>query len=187
MSRNLLNYWLAYQSHSSGALSGAQDSHWLVACAHREPAHSSDPFDACQPAVAGVRQYIHTLALNDSVHNALYHVLSLRALFEAQQADVAAQRELCDALLALPSARVNRYLMQLVYLTASRPGSPLEATLTALCGRSFSSAVLTSWLLLALLQDQPGNRHVAALRDACERAALTGGEVRHAVRAEYER
>jgi hypothetical protein len=31
-----------------------------------------------------------------------------------------------------------------------------------------------SWLLLALLQDQPGNRHIRLFKDACERAALTG-------------
>jgi hypothetical protein len=34
-----------------------------------------------------------------------------------------------------------------------------------------------SWLLLALLQDQPGNRHIRQFRDACEHAALMGGVV----------
>ena len=32
----------------------------------------------------------------------------------------------------------------------------------------------TYWLLLAISQDQPKNTHVAALRDACEQAALEG-------------
>jgi len=35
-------------------------------------------------------------------------------------------------------------------------------------------ALQVSWLLLALLQDQPGNRHIRIFKDACERAALTG-------------
>jgi hypothetical protein len=40
-----------------------------------------------------------------------------------------------------------------------------------------------SWLLLALLQDQPGNRHIRQFKDACERAALTGTWVRACVHA----
>jgi hypothetical protein len=36
-----------------------------------------------------------------------------------------------------------------------------------------------SWLLLALLQDQPGNQHIRLFKDACERAALTGTWVRN--------
>eukprot|EP00775_Hariotina_reticulata_P003444 gene3444-3715_t len=84
------------------------------------------------------------------------------------------QEVLCYELLRMPAQKINRYLLQLVYLAVCRPCGPLERAVTQLCGRSFNIAVQVSWLLLALLQDQPWNRHIYQFREACERAVLTG-------------
>jgi hypothetical protein len=46
-----------------------------------------------------------------------------------------------------------------------------------LLSSSLPVVLQVSWLLLALLQDQPGNRHIRQFRDACEHAALMGGAV----------
>uniref|UniRef100_A0A383W900 PI3K/PI4K catalytic domain-containing protein n=1 Tax=Tetradesmus obliquus TaxID=3088 RepID=A0A383W900_TETOB len=101
----------------------------------------------------------------------------LWALFTTQ--DTHQQQLLCAELLQLPAERINRYLLEYVYLAVSRPSGPLEHAITELCGRSFNTAVQVSWLLLALLQDQPGNRHIRQFRDACEHAALMGGAPSH--------
>ncbi|KAF8066184.1 PI4KB1 [Scenedesmus sp. PABB004] len=90
----------------------------------------------------------------------------------------AEQERLCGRLLSLPPRARSRYLLQLVYLAVCRPSGPLERAIVELCARSFSTAAQVSWLLLALSEDQPGNRHVRLFRDACEHAALSGGAVR---------
>lgn len=69
-------------------------------------------------------------------------------------------------------------LLQLVYLAAARPGGPLERTIADLCRRSLGAALRASWLLLALHQGQPGNRHLALFREKAELAALGGDWVR---------
>lgn len=81
---------------------------------------------------------------------------------------------LCTRLLSLPEADLERYLSQLSQLCISRPGTALEGVLIELCARSLRIAVKTYWLLLAISQDNPRNRHVSTLRDRCEQAALEG-------------
>lgn len=46
------------------------------------------------------------------------------------------------------------------------------------CFRTCFAPLQTYWLLLAISQDQPRNKHVAAVRDRCEQAALEGFWVR---------
>jgi hypothetical protein len=62
-----------------------------------------------------------------------------RALFTTQ--DTHQQQLLCAELLQLPAERINRYLLEYVYLAVSRPSGPLERAITELCGRSFNTAV----------------------------------------------
>ncbi|KAK9865441.1 hypothetical protein WJX84_000186 [Apatococcus fuscideae] len=84
------------------------------------------------------------------------------------------QDYLCNRLYSLPEAGIERYLSQLCHLMVTRPGSSLERVMVDLCARSLRVACKVYWLLLAISQDQPRNRHVADLRDACELAALNG-------------
>jgi hypothetical protein len=62
-----------------------------------------------------------------------------RSLFATQ--DNHQQQLLCAELLQLPAERINRYLLEYVYLAVSRPSGPLERAITELCGRSFNTAV----------------------------------------------
>jgi hypothetical protein len=62
-----------------------------------------------------------------------------RALFITQ--DTHQQQLLCAELLQLPAERINRYLLEYVYLAVSRPSGPIERAITELCGRSFNTAV----------------------------------------------
>ncbi|KAL4540940.1 hypothetical protein Ndes2526B_g05495 [Nannochloris sp. 'desiccata'] len=81
---------------------------------------------------------------------------------------------LCSRLYNLPDSDVERYLSQLCQLCVSRPDSSLANVLVDLCAKSLRVAVKTYWLLLAISQDNPLNKNVAALRDRCEQAALEG-------------
>ncbi|PRW56340.1 phophatdylinositol 4-kinase [Chlorella sorokiniana] len=98
--------------------------------------------------------------------------IALTYLYKSQSAGV--RDYLCNRLYGLPEREVERYLSQLTQLCFQRPGSSLERVIIDLCAQSLRIAVKTYWLLLAISQDQPKNTHVAALRDACEQAALEG-------------
>lgn len=51
---------------------------------------------------------------------------------------------LANKLFEMPEPSIERYLLQFVYLAVSRPGSPLERTIIALCSKSFSIALKAS-------------------------------------------
>jgi hypothetical protein len=65
--------------------------------------------------------------------------MCLQYLFNSPKPDVEAY--LCSRLADMPPLVVERYLLQLVYLTVSRPGGALERTLVALCRDSFPVAI----------------------------------------------
>ena len=48
---------------------------------------------------------------------------------------------LCNKLNELPEPAIEQYLLQYVYLAASRPGSALERTIIGLCSKSFVIAI----------------------------------------------
>jgi len=48
---------------------------------------------------------------------------------------------LCNKLNELPEPAIEQYLLQFVYLAASRPGSALERTIIGLCAKSFVIAI----------------------------------------------
>lgn len=62
-----------------------------------------------------------------------------RYLYQNSQAGV--QDYLCNKLYELSEPALERFLLQLVYLAVSRPGSPLEKTIVSLCSKSFRVAV----------------------------------------------
>lgn len=66
-------------------------------------------------------------------------VSTRRSLFTKQ--DPHHEEQLCEELLQLPAARINRYLLEYVYLAVSRPSGALERAIVELCGRSFNTAV----------------------------------------------
>ncbi|KAI8469708.1 MAG: hypothetical protein J3K34DRAFT_459251 [Monoraphidium minutum] len=86
----------------------------------------------------------------------------------------AAQEGACGALLQLPEADADRILLQAVYLAVARPSTCLERAVVQLCRSSLAVALKVAWLLLALHQDQPSNRHLALFREKVECAALDG-------------
>ncbi|GAX76345.1 hypothetical protein CEUSTIGMA_g3791.t1 [Chlamydomonas eustigma] len=82
---------------------------------------------------------------------------------------------LCNKLLDLGENALDSYLLQLVYIATSKPGGSLERTLVELASRSFKLALKLYWLVLALVQDNPKNKHLDNLREQIESAALDGG------------
>ncbi|GBF94502.1 phosphatidylinositol 4-kinase beta [Raphidocelis subcapitata] len=83
-----------------------------------------------------------------------------------------AQELTCAALLRMPEAALCQDLLELVYLAVARPSTALERAVVELCRRSLRVALRVAWLLLALHQDQPNNRHLALFREKAELAAL---------------
>eukprot|EP00798_Chlamydomonas_sp_ICE-L_P018981 gene18981-25560_t len=98
--------------------------------------------------------------------------IAIQYLYQCNQPGV--QDYLCNKLHDLPHEAIERYLLQLVYLSVSRPGQALEHTILTLCSKSFKLAVKVHWLLVALCQDNPKSKPLEALKDLCERTALDG-------------
>jgi hypothetical protein len=84
---------------------------------------------------------------------------------------------LCDRLLSLSDERLERYLNQIITLQIMRPTASLERTIVAFCERSIRLGTQTCWLLAAAAGDSKKPLPIMALRDSCEKAALTGAWV----------
>jgi len=105
-------------------------------------------------------------------HPIQYKIQNQRRLYIKSNAH--AQEAACATLLQLSEPEIQRYLLQIVYLAVARPSTSLERAVVELCRRSLSIALRVTWLLLALHQDQPSNRHLALFREKTECAALDG-------------
>jgi hypothetical protein len=106
--------------------------------------------------------------------------LLFRYLYQSTQPGV--HDYLCNKLFEMSEEAVERYLLELVYMAASKPGGSLEQTIVVLCSKSFRVALKVYWLILALCQDhasmpagaKAGGKHLEGLKDRVERAALEG-------------